>query len=47
MIDPHGDRAVYRQLADQLRANINSGEYGPGSGDPLRGHVDAALRRRP
>ncbi|GAA3390021.1 GntR family transcriptional regulator [Cryptosporangium minutisporangium] len=31
MIDPHGDRAVYRQLADQLRADIASGEYGPGS----------------
>ncbi|WP_178379733.1 GntR family transcriptional regulator [Cryptosporangium aurantiacum] len=34
MIDPHGDRAVYRQLADQLRADIASGEYGPGSAIP-------------
>ncbi|GAA0279185.1 GntR family transcriptional regulator [Cryptosporangium japonicum] len=34
MIDPHGDRAVYRQLADQLRADINSGEYGPGAAIP-------------
>ena len=31
MIDPHGDRAVYRQLADQLRGDILAGEYGPGS----------------
>jgi GntR family transcriptional regulator len=31
MIDPQGDRAVYRQLADQLRADIASGKYGPGS----------------
>ena len=31
MIDPHGDRAVYRQLADQLRADIRSGEYRPGA----------------
>ena len=30
MIDPHGDRAVYRQLADQLRGDILAGEYGPG-----------------
>ncbi|MFI5957202.1 GntR family transcriptional regulator [Cryptosporangium sp. NPDC051539] len=34
MIDPHGDRAVYRQLADQLRAEIAGGEYGPGSAIP-------------
>jgi GntR family transcriptional regulator len=31
MIDPHGDRAVYRQLDDQLRGQILSGEYGPGA----------------
>lgn len=34
MIDPQGDRAVYRQLADQLRAAIIGGEYGPGSAIP-------------
>ncbi|MFG1923708.1 GntR family transcriptional regulator [Cryptosporangium sp. NPDC048952] len=42
MIDPHGDRAVYRQLADQLRADINSGEYGPGAAIPS----EAALMQR-
>jgi len=42
MIDPHGDRAVYRQLADQLRADINSGEYGPGVAIPS----EAALMQR-
>ena len=33
MIDPSADRAVFRQLADILRAKIESGELGPG--DPL------------
>ena len=29
-IDPHSSRALYRQLADQLRAKIYSGELKPG-----------------
>jgi DNA-binding transcriptional regulator YhcF (GntR family) len=33
MIDPSADRAVFRQLADILRGQIDSGELGPG--DPL------------
>lgn len=33
MIDPSADRAVFRQLADILRNQIESGELGPG--DPL------------
>src|ERR687889_1793242 len=33
MIDPSADRAVFRQLADLLRNQIESGELGPG--DPL------------
>jgi DNA-binding FadR family transcriptional regulator len=33
MIDPSADRAVFRQLADILRNQIDSGELGPG--DPL------------
>lgn len=42
MIDPHGDRAVYRQLADQLRADITNGAYGPGAAIPS----EAALMQR-
>lgn len=46
MIDPHGDRAVYRQLADQLRAAIANGEHGPGTVIPsettLMQHHDVA-----
>ena len=30
-IDPHADRAVYRQLADILRDQILSGQQGPGA----------------
>ncbi|MEU4626230.1 winged helix-turn-helix domain-containing protein [Actinoplanes sp. NPDC023801] len=33
MIDPSADRAVFRQLADLLRQQIESGELAPG--DPL------------
>src|SRR3954470_4530674 len=33
MIDPSADRAVFRQLADLLRDQIESGELGPG--EPL------------
>jgi GntR family transcriptional regulator len=33
MIDPSADRAVFRQLADNLRSQIESGALGPG--DPL------------
>src|ERR1044071_2926301 len=33
MIDPSADRAVFRQLADILRQQIDTGELGPG--DPL------------
>src|SRR3954469_3656708 len=33
MIDPSADRAVFRQLADLLRNQIESGELGPG--EPL------------
>src|SRR3954468_2502212 len=33
MIDPSADRAVFRQLADLLRNQIESGELGPS--DPL------------
>jgi GntR family transcriptional regulator len=36
-IDPTADRAVYRQLADLLRARITSGELGPGSRLPAEG----------
>jgi DNA-binding GntR family transcriptional regulator len=28
-IDPHSKTPAYRQLADQLRAAITAGEYGP------------------
>jgi DNA-binding GntR family transcriptional regulator len=31
MIDPRLDRALYRQLADLLRADIRGGVYGPGA----------------
>jgi GntR family transcriptional regulator len=31
MINPHADRAAYRQIADLLRAQIQSGEYPVGS----------------
>ena len=34
MIDPSADRAVFRQLADLLRAQIESGELGPGEALP-------------
>src|SRR5215213_106301 len=30
-LDPHADRALYRQLADELRRRIMSGELVPGS----------------
>lgn len=30
MIDPHADRALFRQLADRLRERIRSGEFGAG-----------------
>jgi DNA-binding transcriptional regulator YhcF (GntR family) len=33
MIDPSADRAVFRQLADLLRGQIESGDLGPG--EPL------------
>ncbi|MFG1921823.1 GntR family transcriptional regulator [Cryptosporangium sp. NPDC048952] len=29
-IDPHADRAMYRQLSDLLGAGIRSGKYQPG-----------------
>jgi GntR family transcriptional regulator len=28
-LDPHSDRAVYRQLADQLRERVNAGDWPP------------------
>lgn len=31
MIDPHSDRAAYRQVADLLRAGITSGAHPPGA----------------
>jgi DNA-binding FadR family transcriptional regulator len=34
MIDPSADRAVFRQLADLLRDQIESGELGPGEPVP-------------
>lgn len=34
MIDPHSSRAVYRQVADALRARIEDGSYGPGRAIP-------------
>lgn len=34
MIDPDSDRAVYRQLADLLRDQIERGELGPGAAVP-------------
>ncbi len=34
MIDPSADRAVFRQLADLLRNQIQSGELGPGDSLP-------------
>jgi GntR family transcriptional regulator len=30
VVDPASDRPTYRQIADQLRAAIESGEFGPG-----------------
>ena len=34
VIDPTGDRAVYKQIADQLRAAIATGVLGPGEQVP-------------
>jgi len=34
VIDPTGDRAVYKQIADQLRAAITTGVLGPGEQVP-------------
>jgi len=39
MIDPGSDRAVYRQLADLLRAEILSGAIGPGKFLPSEGRL--------
>ncbi|WP_367132393.1 GntR family transcriptional regulator [Saccharothrix sp. HUAS TT1] len=30
-VDPSSDRAVFRQIADELRSSIKDGTYGPGS----------------
>lgn len=35
MVDPSADRAIFRQIADDLRARIVSGEYPPGSSLPV------------
>lgn len=34
MIDPYSDRALYRQLADLIRAQITKGELAPGANLP-------------
>lgn len=34
MLDPRNDRSLYRQLTDLLRADINGGEYKPGTRIP-------------
>lgn len=39
VIDPRSDRAVYRQLADLLRARIQSGELPPGALLPSEGRI--------
>jgi DNA-binding GntR family transcriptional regulator len=35
-IDPSADRAVYKQLADLIRAQIQSGEFKPGQRLPAQ-----------
>lgn len=39
MIDPSADRALYRQVADELRARIDRGEYAPGTRLPSELHI--------
>lgn len=39
MIDPSADRALYRQVADELRARIDRGEYAPGIRLPSELHI--------
>ena len=38
-IDPASDRAVYRQIADNLRHEIESGVYGPGTQLPSESQI--------
>jgi len=33
-LDPTSDRPIYKQIADQLRSAIESGEYPPGEALP-------------
>ncbi|MFC0861864.1 GntR family transcriptional regulator [Sphaerimonospora cavernae] len=40
-IDPNADRPVYKQLADLIRARIESGEYRPGQRLPAENHYVA------
>ncbi|SHN23701.1 GntR family transcriptional regulator [Cryptosporangium aurantiacum] len=42
MLDPDLDRALYRQLADLLRADIRSGVYGPGTPIPSEAKLIAS-----
>lgn len=39
MIDPHSDRAIYRQVADRIRVRIVSGEFQPGDSLPAEGSI--------
>lgn len=41
-IDPSDDRAVYKQLADILREQIETGELGPGARLPSEQHLGQA-----
>jgi GntR family transcriptional regulator len=43
-VDPSSDRAVYRQIADHLRAQIESGELAPGSKLPSERSLMDAYR---
>lgn len=38
-IDPHADRPVYKQIADQLRAAIDAGQLQPGDNLPSESYL--------
>ena len=44
LIDPASDRAVYRQIADHLRAMIERGDLGPGAQLPSETHLVGEYR---
>jgi DNA-binding transcriptional regulator YhcF (GntR family) len=43
-IDPYNARAVYRQIADDLRRQIDNGEWGPGHKIPSERDLQNAYR---